>query len=368
MQVKSIGKDVGIVAIGRNEGDRLRLCLSAVMAQIANPPSAQPAQQTPFQEPGPASHNTPIATQTVYVDSGSTDGSVQLAKSMGVHVVELDPAIPFTAARARNTGFKYLLARYPNLKYIQFIDGDCELVARWIQEAYECLEEDAQLAVVCGHRQESFPESSVYNRYTNLEWYRPAGENVQACGGDALIRVEALRSVDGYNSAMICGEEPEMCLRMRRLNWKIQRLDRVMVFHDAAMTEFRQWWRRAVRGGWAVSEGYAMYGRAPEKYMVHRYLSGWGWGAILPLLAVLLAVHTHGLSLLLLLLYPVLMLRIFRFCRQSYRYSPADALVYAFFCTLSKFAQAVGQLQYWLTRWKRETPLLIEYKKPAALK
>ncbi|MEL7493816.1 MAG: glycosyltransferase, partial [Cyanobacteria bacterium J06554_11] len=295
MQVKNIGEDVGIVAIGRNEGERLKLCINAVKVQISDLVGEQAAHQKSDPTPEQTLHSVPI----VYVDSGSTDSSIQLAKSMGVHVVELDRAIPFTAARARNTGFKYLLARYSNLKYIQFIDGDCELAACWMKEAYECLERDAQLAVVCGHRKESFPEHSVYNRYTDLEWYKPAGENVQACGGDALIRVDALRSVDGYNSTLICGEEPEMCLRMRRLNWKIQRLDRVMVFHDADMTQFGQWWKRAVRGGWAVSEGYAMYGHAPEKYMIHRYISGWVWGAVVPAFSVLLAVQTHGLSLLL---------------------------------------------------------------------
>ena len=44
----------------------------------------------------------------VYVDSGSSDGSVGLARSMGAEVVELDLSLPFTAARARNAGFERL--------------------------------------------------------------------------------------------------------------------------------------------------------------------------------------------------------------------------------------------------------------------
>ena len=42
----------------------------------------------------------------VYVDSGSTDGSIACAQSLGVESCpELDLSIPFTAARARNAGF-----------------------------------------------------------------------------------------------------------------------------------------------------------------------------------------------------------------------------------------------------------------------
>ena len=66
---------VGVVAIGRNEGERLRVCLTSALRDCAH---------------------------VVYVDSGSSDGSVQLARELGAQVVELDLSIPFTAARARN--------------------------------------------------------------------------------------------------------------------------------------------------------------------------------------------------------------------------------------------------------------------------
>jgi len=334
-------ENIGIVAIGRNEGDRLKVCLESLKAQTSG--------QSPI----------------VYVDSGSTDNSIELARSHGGIIVKLDSAQPFTAARARNAGLAYLTKHFSTLKYIQFIDGDCELSARWLAEAYECLEQNKQLAIVCGQRKEISPDASIYNHYTDLEWYKPPGADVDACGGDALVRVEAIQAVDGYNSALICGEEPEMCIRLRRLDWKIRRLDRVMVFHDADMQRFSEWWKRAVRGGWAVSEGFAMYGQAPEKYMAHRYVSGWVWGLLLPAVALFASLYTHGWSLLLLLLYPVLMFRIFRYCRYNNGYELPESVLYAVLCTLSKFAQAAGQLQYWLTRWQRKTPLLIEYKRTA---
>src|SRR6187549_1014852 len=97
----------GVVVIGRNEGPRLVACLRAVAA----------------------------AEAVVYVDSGSTDGSVAAARGLGAEVVELDLGIPFTAARARNAGFARLAAILPGVAYVQFVDGDCELEPRWPQGA-----------------------------------------------------------------------------------------------------------------------------------------------------------------------------------------------------------------------------------------
>ncbi len=65
--------ELGVVVIGRNEGERLRRCLSALRGSGAT---------------------------IVYVDSGSSDDSVAFAHSIGVEVVGLDMSSPFTAGRA----------------------------------------------------------------------------------------------------------------------------------------------------------------------------------------------------------------------------------------------------------------------------
>lgn len=107
---------IGLVAIGRNEGERLILCLKSLIEHLPE--------------------DTPI----VYVDSSSTDGSVEAAKSFDVTVIELDSSIPLSAARGRNTGFNYLVENFPQLEYVQFIDGDCELLPGWIEKALEAIE------------------------------------------------------------------------------------------------------------------------------------------------------------------------------------------------------------------------------------
>jgi glycosyltransferase involved in cell wall biosynthesis len=328
---------IGVVTIGRNEGDRLIRCLTSLKEHV---PSGSPI---------------------VYVDSGSSDGSVAAAAAMGIHVVELDLSTPFTMARGRNAGFQYLLEVAPNLTYVQFIDGDCELLPGWMAAATASLDQDSSLAVVCGRRRERFPNASPYNRLAEMEWNTPVGET-KACGGDMLARVEAIKAVGGYTPTLICGEEPEMCIRLRRQGWLIHRIDADMTLHDANMLRFGQWWKRSIRGGWAVAEGKAMYGAPPESYMVREAKSGWLWGVILPAMALGLAWPTRGASLLMLLLgFLYLGWRIYLY-RRSRGDEFRPAANYAFFCTLSKFPQAIGQARYWLNRWQNRPATLIEYK------
>lgn len=328
-----------VVIIGRNEGKRLVSCIRSVLNQLSD------------------------RQRVVYVDSGSTDGSCETARSHEIAVVELDASLPFTAARARNAGLNWLSQNAPGFSYIQFIDGDCELVQSWFDQAVPHLEHDPALAVVCGRRRESHPEASPYNRLADMEWNTPVGE-ANACGGDALFRTEAIQAVGGYNPGLICGEEPEMCIRMRQKGWKIERISAEMTVHDAAMHRFSQWWKRSVRGGWAVAEGFAMHGAPPERYMAREYVSGWLWGLAIPLLAVGLALPSRGISLLLLLGYVPLGLRIYRYRQTQFGDVPGYAGLYAMFCTLSKLPQAVGQILYWVIRWRGKAATLIEYKSP----
>ncbi len=327
---------IGVVVIGRNEGERLICCLKSLQAQL------------------------PPAMPVVYVDSGSTDGSIEAARDLGVVVINLDMSVPFTMARGRNAGLEYLMAQHPDLDFIQFVDGDCELLPGWLDGALEFIAKDETLGIVCGRRRERFPESSLYNQLADMEWNTAVGE-AKACGGDALMRVAALKEVGGYNPTLIAGEEPEMCIRLRAKGWRIWRIDRDMTLHDASIYRFSQWWKRSVRGGWAVAEGYALHGSPPERYKVKEHASGWLWGAGLPLAAIGLLWPTHGVSAVLLGGYGWLAWRIARY-RQGCGDPSGKARLYAAFCTLSKIPQAIGQARYWFNRWQGKQATLIEYK------
>lgn len=325
---------IGLVAIGRNEGERLRKCLTSALVQDV--------------------------AQVVYVDSGSTDDSVEMARSLGVDVVELDVSTPFTAARSRNAGFERLMQLDPELELVQFVDGDCELVSSWIDRGLQELALRPDVGVVCGRRRERHPEQSVYNRLCDIEWDIPVGE-INGCGGDSLMRVAVFKQAGGFNSTMIAGEEPELCLRIRRLGWKIYRVDAEMTLHDAQMQHFRQWWKRVLRSGHAYAEGAYLHGSGPERHWVKETRSNWLWGLVIPVCALALAGITQGWSLLLLAVYPLIMYRIYRYIKQR-GYKEQDAAAYSLFCVLGKFPSMLGQLQFYWNRWLGRTNRLIEYK------
>jgi GT2 family glycosyltransferase len=233
----------------------------------------------------------------VYVDSGSTDGSAEWASSHGASVVELDMNTPFTAARARNAGFERLSELATGLELVQFVDGDCEVAPGWLERAAAALRSNPCRAVVCGRRRERFPERSVYNQLCDMEWDTPVGPT-ESCGGDAMMRASAFREVGGFRPDLIAGEEPELCFRLRRAGWTVERLDAEMTRHDADMTRFREWWRRAVRSGHAYAERYALHGAPPERAWLRNNVSIFASGFAAPALAAAAAIPTAGLALL----------------------------------------------------------------------
>ncbi len=322
---------MGAVIIGRNEGERFVRCLDSLIGQ---------------------------AEPIVYVDSGSTDGSIEYAQSKGVEVVDLDASIPFTAARARNAGFYRLSEMAPDVSMVMFVDGDCEVCETFIPAAVGFLDENAEHAVACGRRKERFPEASVYNYLCDVEWNTPVGD-AKACGGDAVMRAEAFAEVKGFNPELIAGEEPELCVRLREANWKIRRLDETMTLHDANVTQFSQWWQRSVRSGHAFAEGADMHGAPLERHWVQESRRAVVWGLAIPLLALLLSPFASGLSLMLLLLYPVNVARIAGRLRRQGEPRPWTV---ASFLMLSKFPEAIGWLRYTSGKLTGKRSKLIEYK------
>lgn len=315
------GPTISAVVIGRNEGARLLACLKSLKPQVQ---------------------------RLIYVDSGSSDDSVAAARALGAEVVALDMSQPFTAARARNAGLDQL-ADEGGL--VQLVDGDCTVDPTWIAQASAFLQQHPKVAVTCGRRRERFPEASIYNQLCDREWNTPIGE-AKACGGDALMRLDALRAVTGYRADLIAGEEPEMCLRLRQAGWTIWRLDAEMTQHDAQMLRFGQWWKRSRRAGHAFAEGAALHGAPPERHWVRETRRAVIWGGFLPLLLLIAAVVFSPWALIGGLIYPV----------QWLRLSRRMGLFPGLFSVLGKFAECAGVAEYWWNRLQGKNRGILEYK------
>jgi glycosyltransferase involved in cell wall biosynthesis len=322
---------IGVVAIGRNEGERLRRCLESVRN---------------------------IAARVVYVDSGSSDGSLELARGLASAVVELDLQRPFTAARARNEGFARLLQLEPAVEYVLFVDGDCEVIPAWLVNARRFLDEHSGHAVAWGIRRERHPEKSIYNLICDIEWRDyPLGET-RYCGGDALIRVVAFRQAGGYRSELICGEEPEMCVRLRQAGWRIFHMTENMTVHDVAMYRFGQWWKRVLRGGYGHAQGVALHGAPPERLGVIESRRAWIWGFGIPMVTIVLSLVIGSKGLMLLLIYPLQVARL----ALAGNHTSAENWLRAGALVLGRFAEMFGQMKYLIDRFSGKGARLIEYK------
>lgn len=327
--------DVGFVVIGRNEGDRLKAGLNAI--KTICPDSA-----------------------VVYVDSGSTDDSVAYSRSLSIHVVELDMSVPFTAARARNAGFEQIIQREPTLTYVQFMDGDCELLPSWIDAATETLAENADIAIVSGRREERYPEASVYNTLMDIEWNTPIGET-RAVLGDMCLKVNVFKQVGGFSEDIIAAEDDDMCIRVRAAGYKVFRIDASMSRHDANIMHLSQWYKRSKRGGHGYANINHLHGNGPDKYFRKELISVTVWGAAIPLAFITFLFVSPLASLILCLLYAAFIAK-----TTLRRIMKGDKLIiacaYGFLIFTGKTPEFFGAMEYWKNRLLSRKHQLIEYK------
>jgi cellulose synthase/poly-beta-1,6-N-acetylglucosamine synthase-like glycosyltransferase len=300
----------------------------------------------------------------IYVDSGSADDSAELARSSGTEVLQLTAPPPFTAARGRNAGLARLLVTYPQLQFVQMVDGDCELHEGWMQTALAAMRLDPSVAAVFGRTRERNPQHSIYNALCDDEWNVPVGE-AEGCGGNAFFRVAALRQVNFYNASMIAGEDTELSMRLRKAGWRLLRIDAEMTVHDAEMTRFRQWWRRTRRSGHAYAEMAHLHpdARAPNWPRIVRSIAV--WGGVNPVGLLFTVALALGMdrrwwlaTAALVIAWPFKMVQITR--RQQRRgLSPNVALASGVLLMVGKVPQVLGLIGYHLDRlWGRSSHLI----------
>jgi glycosyltransferase involved in cell wall biosynthesis len=345
---------IALIAIGRNEGERLRRCLASVVGR---------------------------GMTVVYVDSASSDASPIVAREMGAAVVDLDMSLPFSAARARNEGFARLMQIDPAVQYVQFVDGDCEIVPGWIEAAKQSLGANEKVAVVCGRRRERFPEASVYNKLADVEWNTPVGD-VKSCGGDSMMRADAFRQANGYDASVVAGEEPELCQRLRAAGWKILRIDAEMTLHDSAMLRFSQWWKRSVRSGYGAMDVATRFGKdglfTKQVASARWWARDWTIVLLFILIGPLLLWATSigrgvgiswkfrlslqaAIALLWLSLLPMQMLKIAIRSRRRVG-SWKTSIAYGILTMIGKWANMAGQRQYTRDRAAGKLARTIDYK------
>jgi hypothetical protein len=290
----------------------------------------------------------PPIPHRVYVDSGSQDQSVSIARSLGWDVVEVEP--PFTAAKARNAGAHHLLRKAPSILYLQMLDGDCCLCENWLETAQRHLESVSERGAVFGQRRERDPRRNIFHRVTDWEWCQAD----QQFGGEVMMTTQAFTSVNGYTPTMVAGEDIDLSVRIRSAGWQVSFLPLDMSIHDIKMDSWLQWWKRNVRSGHAYAELLWRHGK--RGIATRETLSIWLWTLLLPGIAYLKFGAEGWLTLLL--------LQLLRICwnQRKSGLSPADALSVASHCLCGKWPMLIGQLRFWLFRIVGRKSRILEYQ------
>lgn len=326
---------ISVVVIGRNEGARLERCLASVAE---------------MQTDG-------FAIETIYVDSGSTDLSLAIARRFGAKTISLQATRP-TAAMGRNAGWKAALG-----SIVLFLDGDTILHPQFVVDSLDGFD-DPTIAVIWGHRRESHPENSVYNRVLDLDWIYAPGF-VPFCGGDTLCRKDVLEATGGFDETLIAGEEPELCRRILGFGSRILHVDRAMTRHDLAITRFSQYWKRATRAGHAFAEVSERFRNTENPFWLEDARRNRNRALILLAIQIVAVVSIPlGMDWLSSLLVTLLWIFVLRTAWKARWKSndPMTLLLYGVHSQLQQIPIYVGQMQYRMYRGRGRQASLVEYK------
>jgi GT2 family glycosyltransferase len=327
---------LSVVVIGRNEGARLTRCLESV------------EQMRPLHGP----------IEVIYVDSASTDGSLERAAQFNVNVRSLETGNP-SASAGRNDGWR--IARAP---IVFFLDGDTSVDPDFVADSIAELD-DPEVAVVFGNRRELHPDASIYNRALDLDWIAPPGV-VEFCGGDALIRRDVLARAGGYDEHLIAAEDTELCGRIRALGYTVLHVDRPMVRHDLAITRFSQYWRRALRSGYAYAEVSERIRPVDLPGWYRQARRNRTQGAVMLAIVVgapILSIATRSFVPILIAIAIIGLLSVRTAIHSRWKNaSLATRLLHGLHSHLVQIPLLFGQLKFQLDRSRGRTAELIEYK------
>lgn len=282
--------------------------------------------------------------EVIYVDSGSVDGSPEIAQRFGADRIVLLARSEASAAKARNQG-----ARLARAEFIQFVDGDTTLEAGWTAHGLGVLRPAPRLAGIAGALKESMPDRNLYHRVLDLDWPSSTGP-VPFVGGNAMYRRSALLDVGGFDECLGLGEEPELGVRLRERGWTLRQLSRPMARHDVDISRFADYLGQMYGNGVACGRVVRATGGLHRGFWRDRFLGLMAWAATLflvPLLALLAALQSPALGAIVGSAYFVGLVVLIgsKACAFVQRGLPLSAaLAYALHTYFSKLPRALGAL------------------------
>lgn len=195
--------------------------------------------------------------ETIVVDNGSTDGTVDLVASFGVMLLHVATR---GAAAARNAGL-----RAASGEVVLFCDADTVLTRRWLAEMVAAFD-DPGVTLAAG-RIVCYPPKTGAERYLSACGVYDVERAVArpwfplAPSGNMGVRRAAALAVGGFDEAMLTAEDADFCYRVRlAYTGAIAYRPAAVLFHRSrpSNAELR-------RQAWVYGEGVArLYLRYPD--------------------------------------------------------------------------------------------------------
>jgi hypothetical protein len=134
-----------------------------------------------------------------------------------------------------------------------------------------------------------------------------------------------------------------------------------MTYHDANITRFGQWARRMSRAGYAYAARAFLHASDGTGYCLRENLRIVAWAAFVPMITATAVVLRVPFGVLLLLIYPLQVARIFHRSRRTIRPLKV-AFAYSALLVVGKFFEFYGQMKCVARRVSGVAETLIEYK------
>jgi GT2 family glycosyltransferase len=168
-----------------------------------------------------------VSTELLYIDSASTDGTLEIVGQFPVTIGVLSADQPLCAASGR-----YIGSRMASGDAILFLDSDMELLPGWLPLALKVIESHPEIASIGGPMIEGDTHrEATKGAFADGICNRSLFNDVDFTGGAALMRSSLLEKVGGWNPYIISDEEPELCLRFRQAGHRVVKTDAPMVVH-----------------------------------------------------------------------------------------------------------------------------------------
>lgn len=193
---------VSIVIIGRNEERAIDKCVGAALAAAEQIGGAE----------------------IIFVDSASTDRTVEIVQSLGVRVISMKPTMKLSPSAGRFVGSKYAHG-----EFILFLDADTLVYKDFLPKAIEHFDRNPEIGGINGFLDDLDENGEVladveerYETVADAKWLR---------GPCCLYRRAALEKSSSFNPHLAVEEEAELGLRLIKNGWKLNILPIPMACH-----------------------------------------------------------------------------------------------------------------------------------------